>query len=88
MPKRASGALQSAQEEAELAPKAPPKEYSGALAVPKCARTHTLDGFPARREVRPEAPECIPEGAQRRPGSAKGAQESSKRRLKGRQEPS
>ena len=46
---RASGALQRAQEEAQP----PPKEYSGALAVPKCARTDTLDGILAQREVRP-----------------------------------
>ena len=51
VPRRASGVLQRAHEEAEWAPEAPPEEYSGTLAVPKCARTHTLDGIAAQREV-------------------------------------
>ena len=69
----AGGALKSFRS----APKSPkggpmgakgnPKEYSGALAVPKCAGTHTLDGIPAEREVRSEAPQCVPKGAQRGP---------------------
>ena len=83
VPRRASGVLQRACEEAEWAPEAPPEEYSGTLAVSKCARTHTLDGIPAQREVRSEAPYCVPKGAQRGPGATKGTQESSKRGLKG-----
>ena len=47
VPRRASGVLQRACEEAEWAPEAPPEEYSGTLAVPKCPRTHTVDGIPA-----------------------------------------
>ena len=86
---RAGGAqksFRSAPESPRAGPmgaRGPPKEYSGALAVPKCARTHSLDGIPAQREVRSEAPKCVPKVAQRGPGATKGAQESSKRGLKG-----
>ena len=56
VPRGASGVLQRAHQEAEWAPEALPEEYSGTLAVPECARTRTLDGIPAQREVRSEAP--------------------------------
>ena len=49
----------------------PPEEYSGILAVPKCARTHTLEGILAQREVRSEAPPCVRKGAQREPGATR-----------------
>ena len=75
--------FQRAHQEAEWAPETPPEEYSDILAVPKCARTHTLDGILAQREVRSEAPSCVRKGAQREPGATKGAQERSKRGLKG-----
>ena len=42
-----------------------------------------MDGFPTLREVRSEAPKCVPKGAQRGPGATKGAQESSQRGPKG-----
>ena len=83
MPRGASGVFQRAHQEAEWALETPPEDYSGILAVPKCVgRTHTLDGVPAQREVRSEAPSCVPKGAQREPGATKGAQERSKRGLK------
>ena len=82
-PSRAAGVLQRAYVEAEWAAEVPPEEWSGTLAVPKCARTHTLAGIPAQREVRCEAPYCIPKGAQRGPGATKGAQQSSKRGIEG-----
>ena len=42
MPEGAAGALQRAQEEAQWVPEAPPKEHSGALVAPKCARMASL----------------------------------------------
>ena len=78
MPRGASGVLQRAHQEAEWAPETLPEEKSGMLAVPKCARTHTLDGIPAQREVRSSST-VRPKGCR----CNQGTQERCKRGLKG-----
>ena len=87
-PTRASGAAHGTQEEASRAQKTPRKQYSGALAVPKCSKTHTLATSQRKDKTHPkplresqrapnedqQGPKRAPRGA---PKDAKGTPETS-----------
>ena len=78
-PTRASGAAQGIHEEASRAQKPPRKQYSGALPVPKCSKTHTLATSQRKDKTHPKPLRESQRAPNEGPVRPTGAQESSKR---------
>ena len=77
------GAANGTHKEASRAQKNPRKQYSGALAVPKCSKTHTLATSQRQEKTHPKLPKASQRAPKEGPMRPTGAQESSKRGSKG-----
>ena len=84
-PTRASGAALGTHKEASRAQKTPRRQYSGALAVPKCSKTHTLATSQRQHKTHPKLQRESQRAPNEGPVRPTAAQESSKRGSKGRQ---
>ena len=84
-PTRVSGAARGTREEASRAQRTPRKQYSGALAVPKCSKTHTLATSQRQDKTHPKLQRESQRAPNEGPVGPTAAQESSKRGFKGSQ---